>query len=440
MEDPLTGLNDRGSLFSLLRRQVNLANEQNTRLGLLIIDINDFGKLNSIHGYGGGDRVLQQFAGVLGRVQRSFDYSARIGDDRFALLLPNLMNRGHAELAVHKLYRLLEVPFDIETRRVRVSATTGIALCPDHATHPDNLIKEAERALYAAQRSSRPFYMSAATEVEEISELWDLEVELQSAIKGNQFILHFQPKISLKTGNPIGAEALIRWNSPSRNMVLPSLFIPIAEEAGFMKEMTIWVLNSALRQSNDWTDKWGTLSVAVNVPPQIVLQPDFVDILANAIGLWKGTGGQLVIEITEQTLASDPEQVLVVLREVQNMGVKVSIDDFGTGYSSLEYFKRIPASELKIDQSFVRGLLRDPADADIVHLIIDLAHRFKLAVVAEGVEDVETLKALARENCDMAQGYIFSKPIPQAQFIQWLEDFRSPRSTSARARNAGTNP
>ena len=440
MEDPLTGLNDRKSLFSLIRRQVNIANEQNARLGLLVIDINDFGKLNNIHGYVGGDRVLQRFAEVLGLVQRSFDYAARIGDDRFALVLPNLANRGHAELAVHKLHRLLEVPFDLEGTQVRVSATVGIALCPDHATYPENLIKEAERALYAAQRSGRPFYMSAASDVEEISELWDLEVELQSAIKGNQLELYYQPKVSLHTGKPIGAEALIRWNSPSRNLVLPSIFIPIAEEAGYMKELTIWVLNSALRQSNDWTDKWGDLSVSVNVPPQIVLQPDFADTIANAIGLWKGSGEQLVIEITEQTLASDPERVMEVLGAVQEMGVQVSIDDFGTGYSSLQYFKRIPASELKIDQSFVRGLLRDPADADIVHLIIDLAHRFNLSVVAEGVEDVETLKELARNKCDVAQGYLFSKPLPHGQFNQWLENFRAPRSASSRTPKADSLP
>jgi len=172
----------------------------------------------------------------------------------------------------------------------------------------------------------------------------------------------------------------------------------------------------------------------VNVPPQVVLEPNFVDTVASAIGLWKGSGEGLVIEITEQTLASDPEGVMRVLGSVQEMGVQVSIDDFGTGYSSLQYFKRIPASELKIDQSFVRGLLHDPADADIVHLIIDLAHRFKLSVVAEGVEDLETLKALARTGCDIAQGYLFSKPLPQAELNQWLENFRAPSSKPGSSR------
>ena len=423
-EDPLTGLYDRKSLFSLVHRELQLASQRSSRIGLLVIDIKDFGKLNNIYGYAAGDALLQQFAGTLRKIKRPPDYAARIGDDRFALLLPNLLNSGHAELAAHKVHRLLEVPFAIDGGPVRVSVTVGIAVCPDHANTSDNLIKEAERALYVATRSQQPTYLSAESGIDDISILWDLEVELENAFREHQFELQYQPKISLRTGKPVGAEALIRWNRAMHNLVNPDQFIPIVEEAGFMKQLTTWVINSALRQSNDWTDKWGPLSVSVNVPPAIVLQPDFVDTLTNAIGLWKGTGDQLVIEITEQTLATDPERVSQVLRDIRGLGVKVSIDDFGTGYSSLEYFKRFPASELKIDKSFVGGLLHDQTDADIVHLIIDLAHRFEMEVVAEGVEDLETLKTLARERCDVAQGYLFSKPLPHEQFLQWLEGFR----------------
>ncbi len=429
MEDPLTGLYDRKSLFSLIRRQIELATQQSSRLGLLVIDINDFGKLNNIYGYATGDRLLQKVAGILGEIRRPFDYAARIGDDRFALVLPNLLNPGHAELAAHKLHRLLEVPFAIDAGPIRVSVTVGIAVCPDHATTTDNLLKKAELALYVATRSQQPTYLSAESAIRDVATLWDLELELDNAFRGNEFELHYQPKISLTTGKPIGAEALIRWNSPKRKMVFPDQFIPIVEEAGFMKQLTTWVINSGLRQSIDWTDKWGPLSVSVNVPPEIVLQPDFVDTLTNAIGLWKGTGEQLVIEITEQTLASDPDRVFQVLRNIRDLGVKVSIDDFGTGYSSLGYFKRFPASELKIDKSFVAGLLHDQTDADIVHLIIDLAHRFEMEVVAEGVEDLETLKTLARQRCDIAQGYLISKPLPHLVFLEWLETFRGLKSS-----------
>jgi diguanylate cyclase (GGDEF)-like protein len=430
MEDALTGVYDRKTFFSLLRRQVSIAAASEASVGLLIIDIEDFTRHNNVLGYERGDLILIRFARVLRSVARSFDYVARIGDDRFALILPSLKNLGHAELAVHKLHRLLEVPLEVGDSKVRIFTTVGLALCPQHATYSENLLKEAERALLIARRMRQPFFVSRAQEVNEDAELWDLEMDLRSAIRSDQFVLHYQPKVSFKTLRPVGAEALIRWNSPARGQVPPNRFLPIAQEAGMLKDITAWVLNTALRQAADWPEQWGPLSVSVNVPPTIVTLPDFPDILNSALRLWRADGTILVVEITEDALASDPDRLVGILGEIEELGVKISIDDFGTGYSSLAYFKNLPASELKIDRSFVRGLLSNRADNDIVHLIIEIAHRFDLEVVAEGIEDVETFKKLRSIGCDIAQGYLLGKPMPHSDLIDYLTRSRNKASAS----------
>jgi len=420
MEDALTGLHDRKTFFSLLRQQVDFAIDQHAGVGVLVVDIDDFARHNNVLGYDQGDLILVGFAQVLKRVARSFDYAARIGDNRFALILPSMKNLGHAELAVHKLHRLLEVPLELGDSEARIYTTAGLALCPQHATYPEDLLKEAERALLIAKRTQQPFFVSKSTEVNKEAERWDLEMDLRSAVRSDQFVLHYQPQISFETFRPVGAEALIRWNSPTRGLMSPGLFLPIAQEAGLLKEITGWVLNTALRQAADWPAGLKPLSVSVNVPPTIVTLPEFPDILNSALRLWWTEGTVLVVEITEDALASDPERLAGILSEIEELGVRISIDDFGTGYSSLAYFKNLPASELKIDRSFVKGLLSNRADKDIVHLIIEIAHRFDLEVVAEGIEDVDTLKKLRVMGCDIAQGYLLGKPMPQSDLIDYL--------------------
>lgn len=420
MEDTLTGLHDRRTFFSLLREQVGLAVENQLAVGLLVVDIEDFTRHNNVLGYEGGDRILVGFAGVLKSVARETDHVARIGDDRFALILPSVQNLGHAELAVHKLHRALEVPLELGDAKARVYTTAGLAVCPHHGTDADDLLKEAERALLIAKRTQQPFFVSKSTAVDNEVERWDLEMDLRSAIRSDQFVLHYQPQVCFRTSRPVGAEALIRWNSPTRGLVPPNQFLPIAQQAGLLKDITAWVLNAALRQAADWPDDWKPLSVSVNVPPTIVTLPEFPDILNNALGLWRGEGTVLVVEITEDALASNPGRLVGILGEIRKLGVRISIDDFGTGYSSLAYFKNLPASELKIDRSFVKGLLTNRTDADIVHLVIEIAHRFNFEVVAEGIEDIDTLRRLEAMGCDIAQGYFIGKPMPQGDVIDYF--------------------
>ena len=419
IEDELTGLHNRRSFLALLRRHVGMANDRQTNLGLVVIDIDGFARINATHGFDFGDRVLLHLAAQLREVARLQDYVARIGDNRFALVLTRVMNKGHVELAMQKVFRLLDLPFENGASRLKVPVTTGAALCPMHASHADYLLRRAEKALEAGRAVGQRSMFALDHERDTgLSELWDLEIELAGAAERGELTLHYQPKLRIADQQPVGAEALMRWHHRARGLVAPDLFVPVAEQTGQIRAMTMWALNTALRQAGEW--RGGPLSVAVNVPADLVARHDLPELVENALRLWGKEHIQLVLEITERSLVADPRHSFTILSQIRDLGVRISIDDFGTGYSCLAYFKDIPADELKIDKSFVAGLLTDPASADITALLIDLAHRFGLSVVAEGVEDEATLQVLRQCGCDVAQGFYFSKPLPPDVFARWL--------------------
>ncbi|HEV8694309.1 MAG TPA: EAL domain-containing protein [Lysobacter sp.] len=423
IEDELTGVHNRRSFMSLLRRHIQLANDHQTNLGLMVIDIDGFARINSTHGFDFGDRVLVYLAKQLQEVARKQDYVARIGDNRFALIVTRVMNKGHVELAVQKLFRLLDLPFEAGTTRLKLPITVGAALCPMHASHAEYLLRQAEMSVEAARAIGQHSMFAADHEqAAGLSEFWDLEIELIGAVERGEIALHYQPKLRAADRQPVGAEALMRWHHRSRGLVSPNLFIPIAEQTGQIRAMTMWAMNTALRHASEWHS--GPLSVAVNVPADLVARHDLPDLVENALKLWGSDGIQLVLEITERSLIADPKHSFTILSRIRDLGVKISIDDFGTGYSCLAYFKDIPADELKVDRSFVCGLLEDPACADITSLIIDLAHRFGLSVVAEGVEDEATFLALLQRGCDVVQGYHFAKGMPTDAFARWLAQSR----------------
>ncbi len=429
--DDLTGLHNRRNFTALLRRHIGFANDKQTNLGLLVIDVDNFALVNGAYGYEFGDKVLQHVARQLEAVARRTDYAARIGDNRFGLILPRVMNRGHVELALQKLVRLLDAPLQSGSTQVRVPITVGGALCPQHATHADYLLRQAESALASARRDGQHsrFAPDNAPDLS-ISELWDLEMQLDTAIERGEMRMYYQPKVRLSDLRPLGAEALMRWDSPSRGPVSPDVFIPVAERTGQIKKLTIWALNTALRHAGEWQHEWGRLSVAVNLPGELANQRDLPELVENALRLWGKDNTQLMLEITERSLM-DRTSGFDILAQVRELGARISIDDFGTGYSCLAYFKDIPADELKIDKSFVSGMLTDRASADITSLVIDLAHRFKLSVAAEGVEDDATMEALRAAGCDVMQGYLVGKPMPAADFQAWLKDFRCTTSPIA---------
>jgi diguanylate cyclase (GGDEF)-like protein len=431
-EDALTGLPDRRAFQLALRRQVSLANEKQDSLALMVVDIDGFAAINGIHGYEFGDRALRHLADQLAQVGRKQDVLARIGDDRFAMVLPRIMNPGHAELAVQKLLRLLESPFQAGDARVKLSVTVGVAMCPLHATQAEYLLRLSERALHSARVSGRRYEFPAEIGKDDaLSELWDLEMDLAGAVQRGEMKLLYQPKVRCADGRPVGAEALMRWQHRNRGLVSPDVFIPIAERTGQIKPLTIWAMNTALRQAAEWTHPFGDLSVAVNVPADLVSQPDLPDLVENALKLWGKEHVQLTLEITERSLVASPEQSFRLLSKIRDMGVKVSIDDFGTGYSCLAYFRNIPADELKIDKSFITSLLSDPACAELASVIIDLAHRFGLSVVGEGVEEEPVARALLERGCDIAQGHLYGKAMPTEAFQAWLDEQPGARGAAA---------
>ncbi len=419
-KDELTGVNHRRSFIGALRRQIGYANERQSNLGLVVVDIDGFSRINAAHGYEFGDQLLRHLAGQLLAMARKHDYVARISGDRFAVILPGVMNQGHVELAISKLLRLLDLPFEHGGARVKIAATAGGAFCPKHATQADYLLRECEKALSSARALGLRMSFPPERSGDDLSEFWDIEIELEGAIERGEMRLCYQPKLDAKRLLPVGAEALMRWRNRGDRSIAPDLFIPIAERTGQIKAMTMWALNTALRQAGEWQHRFGELSVAVNVPAELVIQHDLPDLVESSLRIWGNERIKLTLEITERSLVNDPKHSFRILSKLRELGVKISIDDFGTGYSCLAYFKDIPADELKIDKSFVSRLLTDTASADIASLIIDLAHRFGLTVVGEGVEDEATLLALRQRRCDVLQGYLFSRALEHSEFSKWL--------------------
>lgn len=432
LNDELTGLHSRSGFLSLLRRHIGYANDRHKLLALAVFDIDGFAQINGTSGYGFGDKLLQHVAAQLRKVARKHDYIARIGDDRFALLLPDVLNAGHAELALQKLFRLLELPFEDGEFRLIPAVSAGAALCPIHATHPEYLMRVAELSLASARlQSSRYLFAPDRSSAAPLSELWDLELDLAHALERGELQMHYQPQVRIADLAVTGVEALMRWESPTRGTVPPDVFVPVAERTGHLRKMTAWALNTVLRQSAQWRHDSGRLSVSLNISGNLAIQRDLPELVANSLSLWGSEHVQLILEVTEGSLM-DRELALEVLGRLRELGVRISIDDFGTGYSCLAYFKNIPADELKIDKSFVKSLLTDDASADVTTLIIDLAHRFDLSVVAEGIEDAATFDALKAGGCDIAQGFLFGKSMPASEVQPWLDDYtgRHPRNAA----------
>ena len=395
-------------------------------LGLVIVQVENFGKLVSTRGYKQASTLLTTLSTHLRSIIRTQDALLRVGEARFAVVISDIRDEGHLVLAANKILRTMDEELETGDGRVRLDLRLGMAMSPQHAADSDSLLQVAETALLVAAEDSKRYCLYSPETMDRVINLWGLERELDDAVQHGELELFYQPKISVATGCPCGAEALMRWSSPTRGFVPPDVFIPVADSTGRIEPLTWFALNTASRQTAQWAKRWGPLSVAINVTPNIVEHSDLIALAKNAIGLWDLPPERLVIELTEGALMRKPEQSLHILNEVRAAGIKVAIDDFGTGYSSLAYFKNIPADELKIDKSFVLNMLNNEADARIVRAVISLAHSFGLKVTAEGVEDEQTAEALAELGCDYLQGYYYSRPISQPQFREWLEDYNQP--------------
>ena len=417
--DPLTGLPNRTLFNDRIAQAVSAAERGCGQLAVLTLDLDRFKHVNDTLGHHMGDLLLREVADRLHHsLQRRTDTVARLGGDEFAVLLPTEGVEG-AKLVARKVVEVLSEPLTIEGHLVDVGASTGIAAYPEHGADADTLMRHADVAMYSAKRAGTGFEVYDARHDQSTPGRLSLLGELRHAVEHDELALVYQPKIGLTARSVNAAEALLRWNHPERGCLLPESFVLFAEQTGYIKAVTHWVLNSVFRQCADWRSSGLDLRVSVNISARDLHNPDFPRALAELAAAHKVPPELVSLEVTESAVMQDPAHALAILERLHDMGVRLAIDDFGTGYSSLAYLKRLPVHELKIDKSFVIGLAHDPDDAAIVRATIDLAHHMGLTVTAEGVEDPRVLEALRRFGCDHAQGIYISPPLPSAELARW---------------------
>jgi len=425
MNDSPIYVANRDSLLRDLEHYITDHLSEGKKLAILLININHFRQINVVYGYQAADQLLEEFSHRLQKLSRKQDYIARVGNSEFIMVLPEILNEGHVTLAAHKLLSSLNTPFHLNEHSHKITADMGIALFPDQAIDIQGLIQKAELALLDARHSpdSYSIYSKKSQKIEVNN--WDIEDELRNAQERDEFELYFQPQIDLQTGKLFGAEALIRWKNRDKGFIRPDIFIPISEQSGQIHSITWWTINAALRLIKDWPEKHPPLKVSVNLSAKVLSDPELVSSVRSALSIWGANPEQLTLEVTESALMEDMDTSFITLDELRTLGLNISIDDFGTGYSSIAYFKYIPANELKIDQSFIRYMLDNEMDQHIVKTVIEMAHGFDIKVVAEGIENIETLESLKQQGCDIAQGYYLAKPMSQEKFIKWLEEYSS---------------
>jgi diguanylate cyclase (GGDEF)-like protein len=421
--DPLTALPNRILLHDRLDRALALAERQQTRVALLVLDIDRFKLVNDSLGHELGDQLLQAVAVRLHEYVRETDTVSRQGSDEFLVLLPDTGIEGAERVVANLLKCVGGEPFRIAAHELAVTASVGVSLYPAHGRDGDTLVKHANTALEYAKNGggNAHRFFTASMNVNTLERL-HLETSLRLALDKGQFLLHYQPQASLSCGKIVGAEALLRWQHPEWGLLAPGRFIPVAEDSGLIVPIGEWVLREACRQARAWQEAGlARLTVAVNLSALQFKRTDLMATVTRALAESGLAPECLELELTESILIQDVDSALRVVREMRDMGLKLSIDDFGTGYSSLSYLQKLAVDKLKIDRSFVQGLSGDEGDsAAIVRAIIQLAHNLKLLTVAEGVETIEQLNFLRDHGCDEVQGYYLGRPVPADQLAALL--------------------
>jgi len=442
--DPLTQLPNRRLLLDRLGHVLAGSTRSRNQGAIMFIDLDNFKALNDTQGHDVGDRLLAEVAQRLKSSVRQGDTVARLGGDEFVVMVQDLaadsMVVAQVEAVAEKILAALDCPyrlvFDAELGRrnalnYHCTASIGITLFGAHSTNVDELLKQADLAMYQAKDSGRNAIRFFDPEMQAaITSRVALEADLREAVEAGQFQLYYQPQVVGESHRLTGVEALLRWHHSRRGMVPPSEFIPLAEETGLILPLGQWVLETACAQLATWASQpeMAQLSVAVNVSAHQIRQTDFVDQVLAVLADAGANPQRLKLELTESLLVSNVEDIIAKMTLLKSRGVGFSLDDFGTGYSSLSYLKRLPLDQLKIDQSFVNEVLTDANDAAIAKMIVALAESLGLAVIAEGVETEEQRNFLAESGCHAYQGYLFSKPLPLAGFEQWIGKPTAPAS------------
>ncbi len=423
--DILTGLPNRAALALRFEQEVTRARQHNHLLAVCLFDLDHFQHVNQAMGQAVGDEILKQAASRLHDFAGQRHYVARLGGDEFVLLLPALNDRAAIEYAMSKLMAALARDYVCEGKAVSMSASVGIAVYTGNDISADSLLRHADQALYQAKITGRNRHHFFDADLDEqVRTHHNRRTEVRNAVRDNELVLYYQPKLDMRQGRIIGMEALLRWNHPLRGIVGPMDFLPIVEHTDVIVDIGEWVLREALRQLQSWRGFDADWVISVNIAARHFQRHDFVERLTAILAEFPEVPPHMLeLEILESSALSDIAHVRGIMLACQALGISFALDDFGTGYSSMSYLKRLPADMLKIDQSFVRNMLVDRDDLHLVSAVIGLARSFGLGVIAEGVETTEHGAMLMRLGCDLVQGYGIARPMPADDVLAWVDGF-----------------
>lgn len=420
LHDSLTGLPNRVLMKDRLDQAIRAAKREEHSVALMITDLDRFKEINDTLGHHYGDLLLQQVAVRLRRALRDSDTVARLGGDEFAILLPNIDDEEQIKQAAGKIAEAIDKPFIFENQNIHVGISIGIAIYPKDNERTSKLMRQADIAMYVAKRAHQDYAFYAPDQDQHSLSRLSMAGELRKAIEERHFVIHYQPSISLKDQQVIGVEALVRWQHPKKGLISPNEFIPLAEQTGLIQNLTTLVLEETFEQLHHWQQQGLKLRMSVNLASRCLQDPELVPQLEQLIERWQLPTSDLQLEVTEESLMVDPIKALATLDSIHQLGIGLAIDDFGTGYSSMSYLHQFPIQEIKVDRSFVHGMLTNKADMAIVHTIVKLAHNIGHRVIAEGVDEKASVAVLKQMDCDLVQGYLFSEPLPADALRQWL--------------------
>jgi diguanylate cyclase (GGDEF)-like protein len=435
--DALTGLPNRTSFQRHLQKYTPAGPRAGAPFALFMMDLDRFKEVNDTFGHDVGDQLLKQVSARLGGVLHRSEANpfqeektvpgldneiiARMGGDEFAAIMPNVGEASLATTMAQRFVEAMEQPFLIGSQRFHVGVSVGVVLYPQHGTDPTVLLRQADIAMYEAKQNRHGYTFFDSKRDQHKLEQMTFERDLRQAIENDRLELHYQPIVDIGKQRVGCLEALVRWRYPEQEFVAADKVIRAAEQSGLIEPLTRWVLNRAAKQCMGWRKSGFQVDVSVNISAVNLHEPDFVDYVADTLRRWGMESSWLSLELTESAVMSNPSHAFEVLSRLDAMGVRISIDDFGTGYSSLAYLRQLPVDAIKIDKAFVIDMKQDGNDAVIVRSTIDLAHNMNLHVVAEGVENIETLDLLDALGCDKAQGYFISRPLSYDDLLLWLD-------------------
>jgi diguanylate cyclase (GGDEF)-like protein/PAS domain S-box-containing protein len=423
--DQLTGLPNRVMLNDRVTYLLGMAQRTHEPLAVMFLDLDHFKNINDTLGHTIGDQVLIEIANRIKGTVRDEDTVSRLGGDEFIMLFPNTDSNAAMRIATKLITEISRVSI-VEHNELTITPSIGIAIYPDDGEDFETLLKNADTAMYKVKSDSRNNFHFFTQEMQlNLARNLRLENALRHALERNELEVYYQPQVAIEDGSIIGAEALLRWHHPELGMISPAEFIPIAESSGQIIEIGEWVLRTAIEQMKRWMDGgFSPMIIAVNLSAVQFRQKNLLAFVTEILEEVQLSPKYLELELTEAVTMDDPKSVIEVMNTLHEQGIRMSIDDFGTGYSSLSYLKQFKVYKLKIDQSFIRDISSDPDDRAIVSAIIDMAHSLGLKTIAEGVETAEQLAYLRLHGCNEVQGYYFSKPLPSAEFEQFVESYK----------------